>query len=77
MWVRGPLYPPCRLFDAQVRKLLRRRHGIDRGIPVVLSTEKPRCKLVDMTGGGNLSDFQVGAEFHLVLCMRRPRVGCH
>ncbi len=43
---------------AQVRKLLRRRHGIDRGIPVVLSTEKPRCKLVDMTGGGNLADFQ-------------------
>ena len=43
---------------AQVRKLLRRQHGIDRGIPVVLSTERPRCKLVDMTGGGNLADFQ-------------------
>ena len=25
---------------------------------MVLSTEKPRCKLVDMTGGGNLADFQ-------------------
>ncbi len=45
-----------------MRKLLRRRHGIDRGIPVVLSTEKPRCKLVDMSGGGNLSDFQVSSS---------------
>ena len=54
-YVRARQWSPL----VQVRKLLRRRHGIDRGISVVLSTEKPRCKLVDMTGGGNLSDFQV------------------
>lgn len=28
-------------------------------LQVLLSTEKPRCRLVDNTGGGNLSDFQV------------------
>ena len=55
---------------AQVRKLLRRRHGIDRGIPVVLSTEKPRCKLVDMTGGGNLADFQARVTACFALCPR-------
>lgn len=45
---------------AQVRKQLRRRHGIDKGIPVLMSSEKPRCGLVDMSGGeGNLLDYQV------------------
>jgi len=26
---------------------------------MLMSTERPRCRLVDNTGGGNLSDFQV------------------
>lgn len=29
-----------------VRHRLRRGHGIEDGIPVVLSTERPRCELV-------------------------------
>ena len=52
----------------QVRKQLRRRHGIDTGIPVLMSTEKPRCALVDMSGGkGSLLDYQVQpGDYHLI-----------
>lgn len=45
---------------------LRREFNIPGGIPVLLSTEKPRCQLVSMVDmeGGNPLDYQVGG----VLC---------
>ena len=43
-----------------VRARLRRDHGIEAGIPVVLSTERPRCALVPAGGpGANPLDYQV------------------
>lgn len=43
-----------------VRQRLRRDHGIDAGVPVVLSTEKPRCALVPISEvGNNPLDYQV------------------
>lgn len=43
-----------------VRRGLRKRHGIADGIPVVLSTERPRCHLLPVEElGGNPLDYQV------------------
>ncbi len=43
-----------------VRHRLKRKHGIAQGIPVLLSTEKPLSKLVDVpAGGANPADYQV------------------
>ena len=43
-----------------VRARLRREHGIESGIPVVLSTERPRCELVPAgEPGANPLDYQV------------------
>ena len=43
-----------------VRHRLKRNHGIVSGIPVVLSTEKPRCALVPAGNeGDNPLDYQV------------------
>lgn len=43
-----------------VRFRLRRDHGITSGFDVVLSLEKPRCKLVDAgEAGSNPLDYQV------------------
>lgn len=44
-----------------VRHRLRRQLGIVGGIPVLLSTEKPRCRLVPIDEvGENPLDYQVG-----------------
>ena len=52
-----------------VRRGLRKRHGIAEGIPMVLSTERPRCQLVDVDGlDGNPLDYQV--RWRLQLCNR-------
>lgn len=49
-----------------VRHRLRAQHGIDRGMQVLMSTERPRCRLVDNTGGAaSLSDFQVVPNFRV------------
>ncbi len=43
-----------------VRQRLRRDHSIEAGIPIVLSTEKPRCALVPIQEvGDNPLDYQV------------------
>lgn len=49
---------------------LRREHGIAGGIPVLLSTERPRCQLVSLVDmeGGNPLDYQVCA---CVCCLYR------
>ena len=47
-----------------VRHRLRREHGIEAGVPVLLSTEKPRCALVPGQGG-NLLDYQARGHFGL------------
>lgn len=43
------------------RARLRKQHDINGGIPVLLSTEKPRCKLVSLADmeAGNPLDYQV------------------
>jgi len=47
----------------QVRHRLRKDHGIDGGIPVVFSLEKPKVKLLPFKGPSgeeeNPSDYQV------------------
>jgi tRNA A37 threonylcarbamoyladenosine dehydratase len=47
----------------QVRHRLRKDYGIDGGIPVVFSLEKPKAKLLPFKGPGgeeeNPSDYQV------------------
>lgn len=47
----------------QVRQRLRRDHGIEGGIPVVFSLEKPKAKLLPFKGPNgdeeNPSDYQV------------------
>lgn len=53
-----------------VRFRLRKDHGITSGFDVVLSLEKPRCKLVDAgEAGSNPLDYQVWAHprWHRVL----------
>lgn len=41
---------------------LKKDHGIERGVPVLLSTEKPQCDLVSLGAieSGNPLDYQVG-----------------
>ena len=46
-----------------VRHRLRRAHGIGSGVPVLLSTEKPRCGLVPAEGA-NLADYQACSAVH-------------
>ena len=43
---------------------LRREYQIGGGVPVLLSTEKPRCQLVSMVDleGANPLDYQVGSS---------------
>lgn len=43
---------------------LRRDHGVMGGIPILLSTEKPRCQLVSMVDmeNGNPLDYQVQTD---------------
>ncbi|CAL8471181.1 g10723 [Coccomyxa elongata] len=49
-----------------VRQRLRRDHGIDAGVPVVLSTEKPRCALVPISKvGENPLDYQIVPNFRV------------
>ena len=44
-----------------VRQHLKRKHGVESGIPMLLSTERPRCKLVPVESvGPNPLDYQVG-----------------
>lgn len=47
----------------QVRYRLRKDYGIDSGIPIVFSLEKPKAKLLPFKGPGgeeeNPSDYQV------------------
>lgn len=54
----------------QVRHRLRRDHGIDGGIPVVFSLEKPKAKLLPFKGPSgeeeNPSDYQVQMFYLLV-----------
>lgn len=50
-----------------MRHRLRKDHGIDGGIPVVFSLEKPKAKLLPFTGPSgeeeNPSDYQVKKKF--------------
>lgn len=50
-----------------VRHRLRRDCGILSGVPVLLSTEKPRCKLVSLIDSDkeNLLDYQVVPNFRI------------
>eukprot|EP00775_Hariotina_reticulata_P007164 gene7164-7378_t len=50
-----------------VRHKLRREHGVMGGLPVLLSTEKPRCQLVSMVDmeEGNPLDYQVVPNFRV------------
>ncbi|KAK9844214.1 hypothetical protein WJX81_008230 [Elliptochloris bilobata] len=49
-----------------VRMRLRRDHGIEGGIPVVLSTERPRCELVPAgEPGANPLDYQIVPGFRV------------
>lgn len=49
-----------------VRQRLKRQHGIEQGIPVVLSTEKPRCGLIyGGEEGSNPLDYQVVPNFRV------------
>lgn len=51
----------------QVRSRLRKDHGIEGGIPVVFSLEKPKIKLLPFKGSSgeeeNPSDYQVGGLY--------------
>jgi hypothetical protein len=52
----------CCLAELLSPNRLRKEHDIRTGIPVLLSTEKPRCKLVaseEMMAADNLLDYQV------------------
>eukprot|EP00879_Flechtneria_rotunda_P027469 GHRR01029429.1.p1 GENE.GHRR01029429.1~~GHRR01029429.1.p1 ORF type:complete len:288 (+),score=80.11 GHRR01029429.1:984-1847(+) len=50
-----------------VRHKLRHEYGIQGGIPVLLSTEKPRCQLVSMVDmeHGNPLDYQIVPNFRV------------
>ncbi|EIE19543.1 hypothetical protein COCSUDRAFT_67693 [Coccomyxa subellipsoidea C-169] len=49
-----------------VRQRLRRDHSIEAGIPIVLSTEKPRCTLVPIQEvGDNPLDYQIVPNFRV------------
>uniref|UniRef100_A0A7N2L6Z8 Uncharacterized protein n=1 Tax=Quercus lobata TaxID=97700 RepID=A0A7N2L6Z8_QUELO len=55
--------------DSEVRHRLRRDHGIDGGIPVVFSLEKPKAKLLPFKGPSgeeeNPSDYQIVPGFRV------------
>lgn len=55
----------------QVRHRLRKDHGIDGGIPVVFSLEKPKAKLLPFKGPSgeeeNPSDYQVRIDFEVLI----------
>ncbi|EFJ40312.1 hypothetical protein VOLCADRAFT_84545 [Volvox carteri f. nagariensis] len=50
-----------------LRTRLRKQHGVFGGIPVLLSTEKPRCKLVSLADmeTGNPLDYQIVPNFRV------------
>ena len=51
-----------------MRSRLKKLHDITTGIPVLMSTEKPRCGLVDAGEGGpgtELLDYQVVPNFRI------------
>ncbi|KAG2455067.1 hypothetical protein HYH02_000892 [Chlamydomonas schloesseri] len=50
-----------------LRQKLRKQYDIPGGIPVLLSTEKPRCKLVSLTDmeAGNPLDYQIVPNFRV------------
>ncbi|GLC37284.1 hypothetical protein PLESTB_001140300 [Pleodorina starrii] len=50
-----------------LRTRLRKQHGVSGGIPVLLSTEKPRCKLVSLADmeAGNPLDYQIVPNFRV------------
>ncbi|KAG2483870.1 hypothetical protein HYH03_017267 [Edaphochlamys debaryana] len=50
-----------------LRLKLRKDHGIPGGVPVLLSTEKPRCKLVALADmeAGNPLDYQIVPNFRV------------
>eukprot|EP00891_Asterochloris_glomerata_P009130 jgi/Astpho2/9130/e_gw1.00134.3.1_t len=49
-----------------VRQHLKRKHGLESGIPVLLSTERPRCKLVPVEAVGPTPlDYQVVPGFRV------------
>ncbi|GIL46180.1 hypothetical protein Vafri_3235 [Volvox africanus] len=50
-----------------LRTRLRKQHSVSGGIPVLLSTEKPRCKLVSLTEmeTGNPLDYQIVPNFRV------------
>lgn len=54
---------PNHVATFQVRHRLRKEHGIEGGIPVVFSLEKPKAKLLPFVGPSgeeeNPSDYQV------------------
>lgn len=49
-----------------VRYRLRKEHGIDSGVQVLLSTERPRCGLVAPGGGVNTEDPAMLADFQVI-----------
>ncbi|GIL71550.1 hypothetical protein Vretifemale_1917 [Volvox reticuliferus] len=61
----APLCPTCTHIRVAIR--LRKQHGVSGGIPVLLSTEKPRCKLVSLADmeAGNPLDYQVVPNFRV------------
>eukprot|EP00803_Ostreobium_quekettii_P004242 evm.model.scf_428.4 EVM.evm.TU.scf_428.4 scf_428:37983-40417(-) len=50
-----------------VRHRLKKDHGIERGVPVLLSTEKPQCDLVSLGAieSGNPLDYQIVPGFRV------------
>jgi tRNA A37 threonylcarbamoyladenosine dehydratase len=66
----SPTYSPYLpdAFVPQVRSRLKKFHDITTGIPVLMSTEKPRCGLVDAGDGdpgAELLDYQVVPNFRI------------
>lgn len=57
-----------------LRNRLRKDHGIMADVPVLLSTEKPRCKLVSLVESDpqapsqNLADYQASRTIFTLLC---------
>ena len=53
-----------------VRHRLRRQLGMEAGLPVLLSTEKPRCRLVPIAEvGENPLDYQVDLPLAPAACV--------
>lgn len=62
----------CRMWPTCWPVRLRREYQIGGGIPVLLSTEKPRCQLVSMVDldGANPLDYQVGVVQRVRLLLK-------